>query len=649
MTSITIPRSLTKIGHAPFADCVNLTTIEVAAGNAAFSSAGGVLFDAAQHTLIEFPGGYPGTSYAIPNSVTSVGDYAFFGCSGLTSVAIPNGVTSIGNWAFESCWGLTSIGIPNGVTSIGDYAFDYCSGLTSVAIPNGVTSIGDFAFETCSGLTTITIPSSLTTIGHAPFADCVNLTTIEVAAGNAAFSSEGGVLFDAAQHTLIEFPGGYPGTSYAIPNSVASIGDYAFYGCSGLTSIAIPNGVASIGDGVFANCSGLTSIAIPDGVASIGDHAFAYCSGLTGIALPTSVTSIRDHTFYYCSGLTGIAIPNSVTSIQDHAFYYCSGMTNIALPDSVTSIGDSAFCRCRGLTSITIPNRVTSIWNDAFYGCSSMEFARFLGDAPTTFGSHVFAQTAGGFTVRYQPTATGFSSPYWHGYPAQGGKIMPTITWSAPAPITYGTPSSPTQLNATANVSGAFVYSPAAGTVLGGGAHTLHVIFTPTDTIDYANVVGTQVLTVNKAVPVITWAAPAPITYGTALSATQLNARSAVTGTFVYSPAAGTVLSAGARTLHVTLTPNNTTNYDTATATQVVTVNKAVPVITWPPPAAITYGTPLSPTQLNATASVPGVFTYVPVAGTMLKGGTHTLKVYFVPTDRTDYTCPTATQVVTVN
>jgi alpha-tubulin suppressor-like RCC1 family protein len=227
-------------------------------------------------------------------------------------------------------------------------------------------------------------------------------------------------------------------------------------------------------------------------------------------------------------------------------------------------------------------------------------------------------------------------------------KAVPVITWAAPAAITYGTPLSATQLDATASVPGVLTYVPAAGTVLKGGTQTLKVYFVPTDSTDYAGTTATTTLIVNKAVPVITWAAPAAITYGTALSAAQLNASANVPGVFVYSPAVRIVLGAGANTLHVTFTPTDTTDYMTATATQIVTVNKAVPAITWPAPAAITYGTALSTTQLDATASVPGAFVYSPAAGAVLKTGTQTLRAYFTPTDRTDYTCPTATQTLTV-
>ena len=228
-------------------------------------------------------------------------------------------------------------------------------------------------------------------------------------------------------------------------------------------------------------------------------------------------------------------------------------------------------------------------------------------------------------------------------------KAVPVITWPVPAAITYPTPLSAAQLDATANVPGAFVYTPAAGTVLNAGTQTLSVTFTPTDTTDYTTAIATKSLTVNKAVPVITWPAPAAITYGMALSATQLDATANVPGAFVYSPAAGTVLTANIRTLSVRFTPTDTTDYTTATATQKLTVNKAVPVITWPVPAAITYGTALSGAQLDATANVPGAFVYSPAAGTVLKAGTQTLSVTFTPTDTTDYTAATATQKLTVN
>ncbi len=230
-------------------------------------------------------------------------------------------------------------------------------------------------------------------------------------------------------------------------------------------------------------------------------------------------------------------------------------------------------------------------------------------------------------------------------------KATPTITWVTPAAITYGTALSATQLNATSTVAGAFVYTPASGTVLAAGTQTLSVTLTPTDTTDYTTATQTVSLTVNKATPTITWATPAAITYGTALSTTQLNASSGgVAGTFVYTPVSGAVLTAGSQTLSATFTPADTTDYTTASQTVSLTVNKATPTITWATPAAITYGTALSATQLNASSGgVAGTFVYTPASGTVLAAGSQTLSVTFTPTDTTDYTTATQTVSLTVN
>ena len=228
-------------------------------------------------------------------------------------------------------------------------------------------------------------------------------------------------------------------------------------------------------------------------------------------------------------------------------------------------------------------------------------------------------------------------------------KATPAITWATPASIVYGTALDSTQLNATANTAGNFTYSPAAGTVPGIGAQTLSVAFTPTDTTDYTTASATVQLVVTQATPTITWATPSAIPYGTALSATQLNASSTLSGSFSYSPAVGTVLSAGAQTLTATFTPTDTTDYKTAVATVTLTVNPATPAITWATPAAITYGTALSGAQLNASSTVAGSFAYSPAAGAVLPAGVQSLTATFTPTDTGNYSAATATVTLTVN
>ena len=284
--------------------------------------------------------------------VTSIGDYAFYNCSRLTGVTIPDSVTSIGYGAFYGCSGLTSVTIPDSVTSIGDWAFGYCRGLTSVTIPDSVTSIGDYAFYYCSGLTSVTIPDSVTSIGSSAFYGCSGLTNISVSIGNPAYKSVDGLLLSKDGSTLIHGING----NVTIPDSVTSIGDYAFYNCSGLTSVTIPDSVTSIGYSAFSGCRGLTSVTIPDSVTSIGDWAFGHCSGLTSVTIGNGVTSIGSDVFCSCSGLTSVTIPDSVTSIGSYAFEYCHGLTSVTIPDSVTSIGYGAFYGCNHLyDTTTIP------------------------------------------------------------------------------------------------------------------------------------------------------------------------------------------------------------------------------------------------------------------------------------------------------
>src|SRR6185436_6582875 len=237
--------------------------------------------------------------------------------------------------------------------------------------------------------------------------------------------------------------------------------------------------------------------------------------------------------------------------------------------------------------------------------------------------------------------------------PPAAPPVTPHIEWPAPAAIIYGTPLGAAQLNATTNLpaeAGTLEYAPPSGTILTAGPHTLSVTFTSADTTRWATATASVSITVGQVTPAIAWSAPAAISYGTALSAIQLNATANVPGTFVYTPAAGTVLLPGAsQPLSVAFTPNDAVNYSPAAASVAITVERATPAITWSAPAAITYGTALGAAQLNATASVPGTFAYLPPAGTVLSAGAaQTLSVTFTPTDTAHYAVATASVPITV-
>jgi len=227
-------------------------------------------------------------------------------------------------------------------------------------------------------------------------------------------------------------------------------------------------------------------------------------------------------------------------------------------------------------------------------------------------------------------------------------KATPSVTWTTPAPITYGNKLGASHLDAVSTVPGTFVYSPAAGEMLPAGQHNLSVVFNPADATDYTSAQTTVSLTVTKATPAIAWSTPAPITYGTKLSSAELGAKASVGGTFVYAPPLGAVLGAGTHTPLVTFTPNDTANYTRTQAAVSLTVTKAVPTIEWPAPAPITDGAALNAAQLNATASVAGTFTYDPPAGTVLEAGTQTISVAFTPTESTNYTAAQAQVSITV-
>ena len=400
--SFTIPDSVNYIESMAFSNCDNLTSIEVSPYNISYKSINGNLYSKDGATLVQYAKGKKDTSFTIPDSVTSIGELAFYNCANLMSVTISDDVITIGSSAFCNCTSLTSVTIGNDVTTIDDYAFSGCANLTTVTIPDSVTSIGNNAFRDCTNLVNVAIGNGVTTIGSFAFDSCTSLTSIIIPDGVKTIDT-------------CTFQGCTGLTSVSIPESVTSIGDYAFRNCISLTSVTIPESVTSIDFFAFEGCDkllevyNLSSLDITKGSDSYGyvgyyalnvyasknerskfhttsdgfvfyeDGEVCYLLGYNGtetdIILPESCNGknykIYKNAFYYRKDLTSVAIPDCVTAIGDYAFYNCTNLASIVIGNSVISIGDYTFWNCTSLATVIIPASLTSFGRDAFYYCTN--------------------------------------------------------------------------------------------------------------------------------------------------------------------------------------------------------------------------------------------------------------------------------------
>ena len=326
LKSVTIPSNVDIIGDRAFAYCKNLSAISVDQANQSFSSAGGILFNKNQTTLLQYPSLSLGAIYTIPSSVTTIGDYAFLGCHGLSSVAIPDTVTAIGNYAFDICASLTNVTIGTGVSTIGIAAFYSCTNLAGVTvddsnpfyssvggilfnksqtdillypisregdsyiIPNSVTTVESFAFDYCTSLTNLTIGRNVALIFNSPFSRCYNLTAFSVDDANSTFSSVGGILFNKSQTELYQYPISREGSSYTTHSTVTNIWSSAFFDCTNLTSVSIGSSVTDIGYYAFYQCNNLKAV---------------YFGGHQPSAFPDVFDAGASPTVYYLPGTTG--------------------------------------------------------------------------------------------------------------------------------------------------------------------------------------------------------------------------------------------------------------------------------------------------------------------------------------------------------
>ena len=421
--------------------------------------------DEKSYTVTGF-GTWKGTNLVIPSEynnlpVTAIGEAAFYNdyyllpiggwedleyrynSVPITSVIIPDSVTTIGSYAFMDCSLLSKVTMPNSLQIIGEYAFLGCTSLTNITIPNSVQAIGELAFAVCKSLNEIYIPASLTSIKFGAFLGCISLTKINVDENNPNYTSISNNLYSKDTKTLIQYALGQNNKAFTIPQHVEKIEYNAFSFCNYLRELTLPSTMTKIEEGAFSYCASLSTINIPNTIESIEDSAFTSCYSLTSITIPESVTYISDTAFIGCYSLVEVCNKSSVElkanchvitdeadsylknvndfifyddgtsvslikyigdeteitlpeygdsipyAIADYAFYDIarnynkpvlfqtmagsnSKITSVTIPNYVVSIGAYAFNGCTSLESITIPNSVTHISEGAFMGCTSL-------------------------------------------------------------------------------------------------------------------------------------------------------------------------------------------------------------------------------------------------------------------------------------
>ena len=438
LTSVSIPETVTELKYSAFMDCTSLTAVTIPSGLTKSGSLGSGAFSGCSAlTTVQFGSG-----------LTSIPEALFEG-TGLKTITLPESVTSIGMWAFADCAKLEQVSFPASLTSIDGCAFENCTALTAVTLPKRLTKLGNEVFANCSALKSVWIPKSLTNIngfGGGCFKGCTALTDITFETGITKIAD---YQFDGSPIKSITIPGtvttigmsAFSGcanlTAIDLPTSVTEIGAYAFEKCTGLTAVTLPKHLRELGSDAFAGstalksvfiplslqtasspfrkCTALTDVTFEDGrtklpntllegsgirqltvpqtVTKIGYSAFAGCTQLTAITLPAGLRELGSEAFKGCTALTGVALPDSLTALSHGAFENCTSLTAVEFPAGITpfswSSSSGMLRNCTSLRSVKLPKTVSSLGNGFFAGCTALEQI-VLPDSVTEIGSNLF-------------------------------------------------------------------------------------------------------------------------------------------------------------------------------------------------------------------------------------------------------------------
>ena len=359
LVSVQVPGSVTAIKNGTFRECNNLKKVILGEGVAKIEGSAFVFCSSLEQIKL-------------PQSLMSIGSGAFDNCTSLISVELPDNAI-ISSDTFKECKNLSDIVISdtnnnyivkNGILyNKAMTSAIYCipaSGVEEISIEEGVTTI-DSNLLFSGNVKKINIPKSVTKIDAAAFMYCYDLQSINVDSENDRYMSEKGILYNKDMTRILCYPAGIKDTEFFVPDTVKTIGDFAFYGTKALESINIPDSVTNIGTDAFGECSGLKEVVIPDSVTSMGEAVFYKCTSLEKVKLSVNITSPNPAVFQYCSSLKEVVLPESMKFISFFMFSYCKEITNIVLPDKLNSILRSAFQNCDNLKNITIPKNVTTI------------------------------------------------------------------------------------------------------------------------------------------------------------------------------------------------------------------------------------------------------------------------------------------------
>ena len=414
LKTIKIPAEVTSVGEGSFLDCRAMEKITVDAANETYCTKDGILYSKDMTELVCFPRGRKDTSFSVPVGVTKIGgealsrtkiktlklpstlreigDYAFAEMP-IESIELPKRLTTVGGDVFCKCTSLKEITLPDSVTTVGKEAFNECSALESVTLSSGLTELGSFAFSGCVRIEKITLPALLETLGDAAFMGCTSLTTIEVNKKNSWFTVENGVLYNKNKTTLVCYPSGLAGTSFAVPESVAVIAPYAFAVNHKLTAVTLPESLTEIGDRAFEYVTEIKTITLPKSVATLGAGVFAFCSSLEKIDVEKGNAAFMWEN-------------DTLLSTDGYKLYFYSPANKaeeVIVPLSVAQLMDCAFAGNPYLKRVTLLNASSSINGDVFDGCRD-DFVLSSYDQST---AHSYAFTNGlNFALTDEPLPT---------------------------------------------------------------------------------------------------------------------------------------------------------------------------------------------------------------------------------------------------